>query len=257
MLNKYGKRRSGSAVVVALAIATVLLMAEGFLMTQTQQQIKMTEQQQIRLQAWFAARGVMQHAMLKCQLMPTQLYDAAAFSVGKNPLFDFTEYDSALPAMFPTVQVNSKYLKLASNLNPGPRFLTTFPGSYPTTEYEKWTKIAQFHANDLVQTSNVSAWPKDKQGNDIANPSLYLHKFYADIKFTATADSAMAANQFDFPNGYPYDFDYSVDNLEVVAVQDQRKYNDEAVRLTVKGKCKYRNLEFEQTLSNIIRIKRN
>lgn len=257
MFRRYFKRNSGSAIVVALSIATILLMAEAFLMTQTQQQIKMTEQQQIRLQSWFAARAVMQHAALKCQLMPTQLYDAAAFSVGKNPLFDFTEYDSALPTMFPTVQVGAKYLKLASNLNPGPRFLTSFSGIYPATEYEKWTRISQFHADDLQQTANVSPWPKDRHGNDIANPSLYLHKYYSDIAFSASVDSQMASNQFDFPAGYPYDFQYSVDNLEVVAVQDQRKYNDEAVRLTVKGRCKYRSLEFEQTLSNIIRIKRD
>lgn len=251
------QKRSGSAVLVALAIATILLMTEAFLMTQTRQHIKKAELHQVRLQSWFAARGAIQHAMLKCQLMPTQLYDAAAFSVGKNPLFDFTEYDSALPAMFPTIQVGSRYFKLASNLNPGPRFLTSFSGIPLANEYEKWSKIAQFHVNDLQNTTNVSPWPKDNLGNDIANPSLYLHKFYADIAFSASADTQMASNGFDFPAGYPYDFQYSVDNLKVIAVQDQRKYNEEAVALTLKGKCKFRNLEFEQTLSNIIRVRRN
>lgn len=244
-------------MVVALSIATILLMAEAFLMTQTQQQIKMIEQQQVRLQAWFAARAVMQHSMLKCQLMPTQLYDAAAFSVGKNPLFDFTEYDSSLPSMFPTIAVGGKYLKLASGFNPGPRFLTAFPGSFPVTEKARWTKIAAFHADDLQKTTNVSPWPKDFLGNDIANPALYLHRFYSDIKFKVSADSQMAGNNLDFPNGYPYDFEYFVKDLEVVAVQDQRKYNEEAVKLTVSGKCNYRNNDFEQTLSNVIRIKRN
>jgi hypothetical protein len=248
--------KKGSAISVALLIASILLFSEIYLMKQAQSQIRLNTQHKLRLQAWFAARAAMQHAKLKCQLLPTQLYDAAEFSVGKNPYFDFSEYSNQPPNIFSTKKIGSIYLKRASKLNIGPRFLTYFPGAMPTQELEKWTKITGFHPDDLAKTSNLSPWPKDHYGKDVLNPEIYLHKFYDDICFETRADSAIKEDNYHFPNGYPYDFSYYIKNFKVVGLQQQRKYNEEAVRLTIEGQSGLKQKTYKQIVSKVMIIKR-
>lgn len=250
------KNRRGTAIAAALIIAAILLTGEAYLMKQLQNQIIQNEQHILYLQSWFAARAAMQHAMLKCRMMPTQLYDAAEFSVGKNPFFDFTEFTTAPPAIFPVIQAGSKILKRASPLNPGPRFLTSFTGEYPADPELKWTQIKKFHPDDLNQSPGISPWPEDAAGNPVANPSLYLHRFKSDVIFEAKTDPAMKESESNFPDGYPYDFSYSIENLEVMALQEQRKYNEEAVKITSSGMARYRNHTHTQKNQTVLRIKR-
>src|SRR5690349_12262397 len=40
-------------------------------------------------QAEYLAKGAQQHALLKFRYLPTELYDAVAYSIGKNPCYDF------------------------------------------------------------------------------------------------------------------------------------------------------------------------
>lgn len=254
------KYKNGSVLVIVLMFVSLLFVGAAMMARQRSQQIMRNQDVTLRLQAYFAARSALQHSMLKIQLTPTELYDAAEFSVGKNPFFDYTQFSSP-PTLFPYRQIGSYYIKLASDLNPGPRFITKLPSNLPATEEEKWSRIEEFHPQDLTHTPNVSPWPTDHQGNDIANPSLYLWKYYSDINsengsMTMTLEPDW--NQLDFPTQSPYTMTYQVKNIEVVALNEQRRYNEEAVKIRVVGEVNdIRSNSFTHSLDTIVRIRRN
>ncbi|MBR4570554.1 MAG: hypothetical protein IKO19_07825, partial [Candidatus Riflebacteria bacterium] len=130
--------RKGSAIAFALIIATLLLISEAFLMNQNQNNIIARRKNIENLQSYFAARAGMQHVMLKTQIMPTQLYDATCFHLGKNPYFDFSLYpeDDKPSKVFKIKKIGDKYIKLATNVNPGPRFLGENKGNVKSGESE-------------------------------------------------------------------------------------------------------------------------
>ena len=80
------------AIVIALTFAfCLLILILGMWISQrnTAGQTRLLLQNQ---QAFFAARAAMQHFLVKARVLPTELYDAVAFTQGKNPMCSFAEY---------------------------------------------------------------------------------------------------------------------------------------------------------------------
>jgi len=66
-------------------------------------------------QAEYLAKGAQQHFLLKFRYLPTELYDAVAYSIGKNPYYDFGRPHQALVG---SDELNAEDAKV----NPGPMF---------------------------------------------------------------------------------------------------------------------------------------
>ena len=221
--------RKGSAIAFALLIAIILLISEFYLMNQNSNNLIIRKKNINNLQSYFAAKSAIQHAMLKCQIMPTQLYDAASFAAARNPYFDFGEYAEKPASVFKNKYFSGEnvYIKLANNINPGPRFLTkSIKGDY----------------------NNLSSWSEVSKVPD--NACDYLKKYKEDITFNSKESKTFV---------YPYTFSYDVVDLSVLALQGHRKYNEEAVKITVVGRWQDDSLgeQKETTLTTIVRIKRN
>ena len=250
-------RRRGFVIPFALIVAAILLTSSFFLSKSTTHTINVKQKSLAELQNQYAVKAAMQHAMLKCLLMPTQLYDAAAFSAGRNPYFDFTEYTKSefnnIKSIFGepieiTVGGKTFYIKRASNANPGPRFIAKNPKIFDDEKdmSKKWTKI-DFNNVDLQKTKNVSNWP-----SGIRNPDIYLWKFYSDLNFDSSSGTVSSKGLV-----YPYPFKYSVINMELTALDEQRKYNEEAIKINVVGTTRYRNDESSMASDAVITIRRN
>ncbi len=247
--------KKGFVIPLALIIAVILLTSSIFLSKNTTHTIKVKQKSIAELQNQYAVKSAMQHAMLKCLLMPTQLYDAGAFSIGQNPYFDFAEYNSMndIPAAFTRYQPKGQsfYIKLASPLTPGPRFIAKSPTLYADGHRLRWSRIQKFTNSDLSPNrTNVPNWPRDMDGANIPNPSLYLWKYYDGIKFEFDRLHHAAF-------GYPYDFYYRVKSMDVAALDEQRKYNEEAIKIVVWGETKYRGNSSDMESNAVIRINRN
>jgi len=240
--------KRGSAILIAISVVVILLILETYLMQQTRNTIRMRSKNTAELQSLYAAKAAIQHALLKCRLMPTQLYDATCFSLGKNPYFDFTEYKTKPIDIFPTIQLGNHYIKLASELNPGPRFITKGNGLAQIDEYEKWNRINGFSQNDLKKTANINPWPKDLKDLDIPNPAIYLWKFCDDIKFDS--DQTKIAS-------YPYKFQYNIEEIKISSQQNQKKYDIDAIEIYAAGITQEQDEEYKKSLFTVFKFKRN
>ncbi len=233
---RVNKNRKGSALAFALFIAGVLLVSETFLINQNRSNLIHRKMNIESLQSYFAAKSGVQHVLLKCQIIPTQLYDAASFAKGRNPYFDFGQYPTSqdLNASFTPRIVGGKKIKSATSINPGPRFLIT--GS------QGWTLDNCMNCKSTLPSTGKS------------NARKFLDRFTSDIVFATNMQGT-------FTNyTYPYSFRYEVGNFEVLSLENQQKYHNEALKFTVNGYW-LKNPEGtetkETTLETIVRIKRN
>jgi hypothetical protein len=80
--------RQGVALFVAVMAALVMGAFATILWTNKGAQ-RPLEQSFEKRQAEYLAKGAQQHALLKCRLLPTELYDAVSYQIGRNPYFDF------------------------------------------------------------------------------------------------------------------------------------------------------------------------
>lgn len=232
-MRKFIDNRKGSAIAFALFIATVLLLSEAFLLNQNRNNIISKKKNTEDMQSYFAARAAMQHVMLKAQILPTQLYDAACISVGRNPHFDFSQYASKPADIFPSKYFSNEkvYIKKASGYNPGPRFLVN---------------------GSLGVTNTLKDWMTPPKNSKLNNSCEYLKQFCSDIIFDSQNYPEM---------NYPYSFSYEVATFTVLAIEGQRIYNEEAIKATVVGrwhpdKDKIKE-SIDYTITSVVRIKRN
>lgn len=90
---RHGRRgrggRRGVAIFLVIMVSLVLSVFAAILWHSGRTSRKEIDRVVEKEQAAYVARGAQQHALLKFRLMPTELYDAVAFSIGKNPLYDF------------------------------------------------------------------------------------------------------------------------------------------------------------------------
>jgi hypothetical protein len=277
------------AIVVALAFAVGLfILTAGMWMAQRNvagaNRVSVQNQQ-----AYFAGRAAMQHFLVKAKFLPTELYDAVAYTVGKNPLFSFSEYKnedgsmteyrramSDAPAeiaytdagsgqsvpifaaynkttgslMEPDRRNRARYLYMEVPGKPGVYFRL---GSYYNSSY-------RFLNNNLVSNapSRFQEVDKTKLAAIGDKRFKYLTYYMADCCTCATqpivltetlpgaspktysAESSFVPYDPGSPNAkrFPYTMQYKVVEAEIAAMQELRKYGEEAIKVSVEGAIK-------------------
>lgn len=85
-----GAGREGFAIFLVVMVAAVLGVFIGIVTYHGRDTRRKGVEKRDQVQARFLARGAHQHFLLKFKLLPTELYDAVSYAVGKNPFFDFS-----------------------------------------------------------------------------------------------------------------------------------------------------------------------
>ncbi|RCK79280.1 MAG: hypothetical protein OZSIB_0151 [Candidatus Ozemobacter sibiricus] len=252
-------RRRGMAIVIALFFAFCLMILVAGMLFQHKnvaQHNRMSLEQQ---QAFFAARAAIQHFLLKAKLFPTELYDAVEFSVGKNPLCDFSEFSGSenfqlvkgfsgvyvrkLPAEELDVNRKPKYfyiklagqddvfIKMGSFYNPDYRYLG--PGLAQADPKKKYTQPInpQVAYGDVKADKFLRYFIRDCTNARVDGKRLQpaLEMLIGPGVNTATSWKIATSE------GYPYTMTYKVNRVSLQAMKELRRYNEEAIEIEVEG----------------------
>lgn len=258
-------RSSGMALIIVLALSTILLISALSLFKSGQQYRFQISRAKLELQAQYMAMSALQHAELKVRYFPTELYDASEYSLGKNPFFDFTELSDASYTALSAIRKAeygsaSPYFHRACSANAGPRFISE--GTLSTDNQGKWFNLVNLDAYDknpsnfsgkaaawFPSTKWPGTWPTEEDSSLVANSDLYLWKFRSDISTLASCQAALncefptPVNPFtydinDINARTPYDSRYEVIKIRVLSVEGQQRMNQEAVKITAIGVAK-------------------
>ncbi len=83
------KKRQGFAIFMVIMIVLILASFAAILWHSGRGNRTVREFIIEKKQAEYLAKGAQQHFLLKFRYLPTELYDAVAYSIGKNPYYDF------------------------------------------------------------------------------------------------------------------------------------------------------------------------
>ncbi|MBU1108008.1 MAG: hypothetical protein KKB51_15150 [Candidatus Riflebacteria bacterium] len=249
------KEKKGFAIALVLVLSSILLLTSITLFRTGREYNAHVKNDFSELQAYYMAVSAIQHTQLKVKYFPTELYDASEFSLGKNPMFDFSilsndEYDSLSPMVKSEYSSVSPHFRKASPNNSGPRFLSA--GTMSTDNNEKWFQLNSLDSADanLVDSSWFSdGWPKDKKFQPIKNSDLYLWKYARDIANLKDIQPALSCdagkvsanpNSLDVSssNELPYEATYQIVDIRVISTTDQKRLNEEVVSFTGVGSIK-------------------
>ncbi len=172
------------AIPIVLAFVGVLSITVVALLKTNRQSLPGNYEIIKRMQMKFVAKGALQHARLKMRLLSTEAYDAAAYSVGKNPLYDHAAGYGNLDG------TNTLGENAVSNrgtfivTNPGPAFLAG-------TAVINGTNLDRANVEDINFDGSANLWlgpypDGDEKLFDTSSKSnlvsnLYLVRFYEDI----------------------------------------------------------------------------
>lgn len=209
-------------------------------------------------QAHFAARAAMQHFLLKSKLLPAELYDAVQIAQGKNPRFDFSEFEEVTQSgelafkqmnnrsdvyirVVPEKELDEKQQsKYFYHLIPDKKVFIRL-GSYYNPNY-------RFLASDLIDSKYDDKYLNALKLPDSAKADKYLNYYIRDctnmtyihlqptLEFN-TCTSIKKSQDWDIStmNDYPYSMSYRVTNIETIPVQKQDRYGEEAIEIYVEG----------------------
>ena len=275
--------KKGSALVIALVFAFCMFIMLGAMLFRQSSTASSNKISLLDKQAYFAARSAMQHFLLKAKLFPTELYDAVEISQGKNPLFNFAEFESKNEngedifqelIGYPNIFVVKGESELDSNNKPR-YFYLKLPkkdsfirlASYNNPDYRF---IAPGLAEEKLELKFTS--PKDPEALFNCNADKYLSYYCRDCTNQIVGDVVLQPkleikksvkitnpNKFDIAkeDGYPYTLGYSVKDVNVKAIDEMKKYGEEAIEITVVGEVvDFQNKECSQLQTNTQKITR-
>jgi len=220
------------------------------------------------VQANFLAKGALQHALLKIRLLPTQAYDAAAYSVGKNPYFNHCGGTGSGYDLLHQV-ATSKGSAVDPQRVRGPAFLT---GNTDSVSWEDQPTLAYLNSQPKDVNLNGTTDAGDHVDGNPTNPFIcdqYLLKFASDIRADSTGSFPVRFKRGDVDPvtgiADPFDASYSVSDLTVLALGKGRKYSEEGVRIVVKTTVSGRVLQdramqdrtYTASLDTIVRVSRS
>ena len=84
------RSRAGMAVFIVVMVSAVIGVFVAIVLFHGRDTRRKGVEKRDRAQAYFLARGAQSHFLLKLRLLPTELYHAVSYAVGKNPYFDFS-----------------------------------------------------------------------------------------------------------------------------------------------------------------------
>ncbi len=237
--------RRGMALFICLGIIVLLFVFSFILWMQSAGNVTQVMDKAERIQAEFVARGALNHALLKFRLLPTELYDAIAFSIGKNPLYDFS---------IPLVNEDGKWCPnlrftfgpafftgTAEVLSPGePEDLQ--PGQEPVSPpVFKRSAIYSFKGTRLTTSGDAGRYP----WSDPHNMYTLLGQYLSDIRCpyppgeaspvlvihsTSHEDPAMGDNWVD-----PFIAVYHVVEFKVLGIDKAKPYQKDSIRVVTEG----------------------
>ena len=83
------RARSGVAIFVAVMVCVVIGVMVSIVYFHGRDSRRKGAEKRDLAQARFLARGAHSHFLLKFRLLPSELYDAVSYAVGRNPYFNF------------------------------------------------------------------------------------------------------------------------------------------------------------------------
>ena len=175
----------GMAVPLVLVFATIMGLLATFVIKSNSQNFRQNRTSFSQLQATFAARAGMEHALLKAKYFHKGLFDAACFAQGRNPLFNFDQ-------------------PIDTFTNPGPKFCIFMGDASPNS--------TGFISPAALSTSLSGA---------LTNPSSWLECFRTDI--TSKQDVNLPLSMNPLPTEihdrmkFPYVAGYQLTAVEVLA----------------------------------------
>lgn len=229
--------RRGVALFVAVMAALVMGAFATILWTNKGSE-RPLEQSFEKRQAEYLAKGAQQHALLKCRLLPTELYDAVSYQIGRNPYFDF---GLGLQNPDPGGLTDDD-----ADRNPGPLFYTG-----TVTQMEN---VADPDSGDGAQILVIrrSGDPEDPAGAFDANMRILLDMFIYDVatlypvpdpgQAVIVVSSAPHRDLAMEPGGEdwrdPFIGNYKVQTLRILGLQGGRRYDKDTMLLTTIGSVK-------------------
>lgn len=227
-------RRHGMAVPIVLIFAAVLSLLATFILRSNTQNFRQNQTSYNQLQATFAARAGMEHALLKVKHLHRELFDAACFAQGRNPLFDF-----------------SRPLDLATN--PGPKYCI-------------WAGDATPNAYGFISQADLAA----RLSSTRTPPNRWLDVFRADLtsRDTVMVMSPLPALIRDRMRE-PFTGQYETTAIEVLAqhteenATQKRVTNQVVVKVTVVATVNFPRVyggqqdTFTEEFSRTVRVARD
>lgn len=227
------RRRQGVALFVVMSVVLVLGAFAAMLWSNRGQAQAPQEQTFEKRQAEFLAKGAQQHALLKCRLLPTELYDAVSYSIGRNPYFDF-----GLGLQQDLESGGTKLSAVDADRNPGPMFFT---GSATVTRQEDPENAGEYLLK--IQRSNTegdSQWTMNGLltmfTHDIATLFPVATKDEAIVVVDSRAHRDLAMGVDDWRD--PFIGNYKVEQLRILGLQGGRRYDRDTMLLTTIGSVK-------------------
>ncbi len=221
--------RRGMAVPIVLIFATILGILATFVLRSNTQSYRQNLTSYNQLQATFAARAGMEHALLKVKHLHRELFDGACFAQGRNPLFHFAQ-------------------PIDLNTNPGPKYCL-YAGDATPNSY------------GFIPLADLAA----RLSGTLTPPGRWLDVFRGDL---VSRDSVMGMSPLPAEvrdrMREPFTGQYDATNIEVLAqniAEDTaagRVTNQVVVKVTVQATIETARKEtFTEEFSRTVRVARD
>lgn len=245
------------AIVIVLMLCAVFMVTVISLQRSSGDYRHFAGRAQRDLQAYFIARSAIEHTKLKIKFFPSELHDAAALSLGKNPMFDFTvltpdEYNSLSDFRQEQYSSTEPHVHLAGPFNPGPRFISD--GTLLSGD-ERWSRLDELSSEDSDPSNFLdfedtwfpdTGWPTDMNGDQILNSDLYLWRFRSDVTNNIQIQPSLGwsadelhpereINIAEHLDRYPFQGMYEVLDMRVGSIVGSRRLGQEAIVVVVSG----------------------
>lgn len=227
-------RRRGVAIFVVMSAVLVLGAFAAILWSSKSQSQAPLEQSFEKRQAEYLAKGAQQHALLKARLLPTELYDAISYSIGRNPYFDFGLGLKVQPS--PSGPLDPQ----DADRNPGPMFYTGTVQEITLVDDPEnpgpENKILRIRRTGVEDGSGANMGAlREMFTFDVATlfPVPNLNSAVVVVDSRAHEDVAMGAGWQD-----PFVGNYKVQTLRILGLQGGRRYDKDTMMLTTIGSVK-------------------
>lgn len=224
---RVGRRRRGFAIFIVVMIAFILASFAAILWHTGRDSGTVREFITEKKQAEYLAKGAQQHFLLKFRYLPTELYDAVAYSIGKNPYYDFGRPHEGSGGTLTTLT------DADARVNPGPMF---------------------YFGNTTVALDSNGIPKVDRRSVDLSNPGdgvtgeqirTLLKMYLLDvgtlyptnddsgivvISSASHADKGMAMDWRD-----PFVGNYAVSNATILGLSGGKRYDKDSLLVTTLG----------------------
>lgn len=254
--------RGGSALLLVLILAILLMTVAISLWTANDNQEGQVMVNMPRVQAEYLAKGAQQLALLKARLLAQPLYDASDLAIGKNPYYPhgremtrpvpYDHLDDTRPTSAASEELT---LGTTDAFAVGPAFFTpralprdaNLDDSEDAADIELMDRYLARYRADLADggVTSRSPPPPDSVVNWIGQDAVQVNRLYTDPVLDVTD---------------PYDGEFEVVEIRVLGGKDGQIHREEAIRVTVRAAIttqqKGTDQTWEATLDRVYKMER-